>query len=201
MTRQHHERTTVTTTLACALLVALAGATSACGTNAGKSPPPPPPCDQACTDTIALDAFRDTLKLAFNKTFQGQPVGQHDLSGPCPLGGAVRVFGTATSNALQGATEVDLTYVLDHCGVPQKATDPKQTYSMTLTGTVTEKGTIAVQPSSTTSLVFASDAMTFGGTVYDPPIDYAADACPLALGQNGNQLSGTMCARAVGLTL
>ena len=195
MTRPRQKRSNVHALLA---LVLTAGA---CGTNAGKSAPAPPPCDQTCTDLVALHAFRDTLKLAFNKTFQGQPVGQHDLSGPCPLGGTVRVFGTATSNALQGATEVDLTYVLDHCGVPQKDTDPKQTYSMTLTGTVTEKGTIAVQPSSTTSLVFSSDSMSFTGTVYDPPIDYAGDACKLALGQNGNQLSGTMCTRAVGLTL
>ncbi len=184
-----------------ALVVATALAFGACGTNAGKSPPPPPPCDQACTDGIALRSFRATIKLAYNKTLQGLPVGQHDVTVPCPLGGAARVFGTATSNAVQGSTEVDLTYVLDHCGVPQKDTDPKQTYAMTLTGTVTEKGTIAVQPSSTTSLDLASDAMTFSGTVYDPPMSYAENACPIVLAQNGSQLSGKMCTRAVGLTL
>jgi len=188
-----------------ALVVALAFgaalAAAACGTNGGNSPPPPPPCDQTCSDAIALRSFRETLKLAYNKTLQGLPVGQHDITVPCPLGGTARVFGTATSNALQGATEVDLTYVLDHCGVPQKDTDPKQTYSMTLTGTATEKGTIAIQPSATTSLDIGSDAMTLTGTVYDPPMDYAATSCPLALAQNGNQLSGTMCSRAVGLTL
>jgi hypothetical protein len=172
----------------------------ACGTNGGNSPAPPP-CDQTCTDEIALRSFRETLKLAFNKTLQGLPVGQHDVTVPCPLGGTARVFGTATSNPVQGATLVDLTYVLDQCGVPQKDADPKQTYSMTLTGTATEKGTIAIQPSSTTSLDIGSDAMTLNGTVYDPPMNYAATSCPLALGQNGNQLSGTMCSRAVGLTL
>jgi hypothetical protein len=182
-------------------LLALALGCGACGTNGGNSPPAPPPCDQTCSDAIALRSFRETIKLAYNQTLQGLPVGQHDVTAPCPLGGTARVFGTATSNPIQGATDVDLTYVLDHCGVPQKDTDPTQTYSMTLTGTATEKGTIAVQPSSTTSLDVGSDSMTFTGTVYDPPMDYAANACPLALAQNGSQLSGTMCSRAVGLTL
>ena len=198
MTRTHRRRApglaAIFGACACALVLA-------CGTNGGKSPPPPPPCDQTCTDTIALRAFRETLKLAYNKTLQGKPVGPHDETVPCPLGGTAHVFGTATSNAVQGSTEVELTYVLDHCGVPQKDTDPEQTYSMTLTGTVTEKGTIAIQPSSTTSLDIGCSAMTLSGTVYDPPMDYSADACALALGQNGNQLSGTMCARAVGVTL
>lgn len=184
------------TSLSFALLVLVA-----CGGTTGKTPPPPPPCDQTCTDSIALRSFRETLKLAFNQTLQGQPVGAHDVTAPCPLGGTVRVTGTATSNAVQGATMVDLTYVLDHCGVPQKDTDPKHTYAMTFDGTVTEKGTIAVQPSATTSLVLGSDSMGLTGTVYDPPIDYAQPACKMALGQNGSQISGTMCDRAVGLTL
>ena len=85
--------------------------------------------------------------------------------------------------------------------MPQKDDDPKQTYTMTLTGTATEKGTIAVQPSSTTSLDIASASMTFKGTVYDPPMDYGADACVLVLSQNGSQLSGTMCARTAGVAL
>jgi hypothetical protein len=176
-------------------------AAQACGTNAGNSPPPPPPCDQTCRDDIALRAFRESLKLAFNHTFQGEPVGDHDKTVPCPLGGTVRVFGNATSNALQGSTEVVVTYVFDKCGVPQKDDDPKQTYSITLSGTATENGTIAIQPSSTTALGILSQSMTLTGTVYDPPIDYSETACNLALGQNGNQLSGTMCTRTVGLTL
>ena len=152
-------------------------------------------------DATALRGFRETIKLAFNVTLQGKPVGAQDKSVPCPLGGSARVFGTATSNAVQGATEVDLTYVLDHCAYAQKDTDPKSNYHMTLTGTVTEKGTLAVQPTSTTALGFKSDAMTFSGTVYDPPVGYEEAACALALGQSGNQLSGTLCGREAGLTL
>jgi hypothetical protein len=173
----------------------------ACGTSAGNKPPPPPPCDQKCADQIAVRGYREMLKLMYNVTLQGKPVGQHDETRPCPLGGTARVFGNATSNAVQGATEVHLTYVLDHCAYERQDTDPTQNYSLTLTGTTTEDGTIAIQPSSTTSLTLKSDGMTFAGKVHDPPVDYNETQCALDLGQNGNQLSGKICTRDSGLLL
>jgi hypothetical protein len=179
------------------LLVSLALASSAavvgCGT-AATAPPKPPPCDEACKDGVAIKALRETTKLAFNLTLQGKPVGTHDLTTPCPLGGGVRVFGTATSNAVQGATEVRLTYVLADCGYLFKDDDAKDNYSMRLSGTMTQEGILAVQPSATSALVMKSDMMKLSGTVYDPPLDYAAE-CPVELGQNGNKLTGTICGR------
>ncbi len=160
-----------------------------------------PPCDQACKDADALRSIREAMKLAFNLTLQGKPVGHHDESAKCPQGGNVRVFGDATSNAVQGATEVKLTYVLDACAYLQKDTEPSQNYSVILTGTVEERGTLAVQPSATNAIEITSDAMSITGTVHDPPLDYKESACALKVGQNGNQLSGTMCTRTVGLTL
>jgi hypothetical protein len=191
----------MTAALSLFLSISAALACASCGSNVGAKPPPPPPCDQACMDATALRAMREGMKLVFNVTLQGKPVGAQDATVPCPLGGTAHVFGQATSNAVQGATNVALTYVLDHCGYSQTDTDPKQTYSMTLTGTITEDGTLAVQPSASTALEMKSDAMTFSGTVYDPPITYDQSACPLVLGQNGNQLSGTICGRTGGLTL
>ncbi len=172
-----------------------------CGGTAGKSPPPPPPCDQACQDTTALRAFRETVKLVFNLTLQGKPVGNQDATTPCPMGGTAHITGTASSNALQGTTEVRLTYVLDHCGYTRKDTDPKQTYAMTFTGTVSEQGTLAVQPNSTTAIELSSDSVTFSGTVYDAPIDYEEMSCAVQLGQSGGALSGKMCGRDVGVSL
>jgi hypothetical protein len=181
------------------LLVVVVLTALACGN--GKSAPSPPPCDQACEDGSAVAALRETIKLAFNITLQGMEVGPQDATAKCPLGGTVHVFGTATSNAVQGATEVMLTYELDHCAYQSSDSDPKLVFSMTTTGTVTESGTIAVQPSATTALTITSDSITLSGTVYDPPIPYEADACALDLGQNGNDLSGTLCGRTAGLTL
>jgi hypothetical protein len=166
---------------------------SACGTVAAD-PPPPAVCDEECKDEIALRALRETMKLAFNLTFQGKPVGTYDLSTPCPLGGRAQVTGTATSNAIQGATEVKLTYVLQACGYLFKDDEPKENYSMVLAGTVTQEGIIAVQPSATSALVMKSDAVVFAGTVHDPPFEYKA-ACPVELGQNGNILTGKICGR------
>ena len=185
-----------------ALLVVLAvGIAGPLACSPSGSTPPAPACDQSCKDATALRSMREAMKLAYNVLLQGKPVGAQDGSSPCPLGGTAHVFGQATSNPIQGATNVDLTYVFDRCGYAVKDSDPTQTYSMTLTGTVTEKGTIAVQPSSTTALDIKSDAMTLSGTVSDPPLDFQETACPVVLGQSGNKLSGTICGRTAGLTL
>lgn len=156
--------------------------------------PPPPPCDAVCQDKVAIRALRETMKLAYNLTLQGKPVGPQDGTTPCPLGGTARVFGTATSNAVQGATEVDLTYELAACKYLFQDDDAEDNYSMTLTGTITQRGILAVQPSATSAVLMKTEAMTFAGTVYAPPVPYEA-TCPLDLGQNGNVLSGLICGR------
>jgi hypothetical protein len=166
---------------------------TACASSTAPAPEVPP-CDDQCKDGIAVKALRETMKLAFNLTLQGKPVGTHDLTTPCPLGGTARVFGTASSNAFQGSTEVRLTYVLTDCAYLFKDDDAKNNYSMKTAGTITQEGIIAVQPSSTSALVMKSAAMKLDGTVYDPPAPYVAD-CPIELGQNGNTLTGKICGR------
>lgn len=165
------------------------------------SSPSSPPCDQACMDDVAITAFRDMIKLAFNLTLQGKPVGAQDATTACPLGGKVRVFGKATSNADQGTTDVMLTYVFTQCAYSQIDTDPTQTYSITVTGTAAEEGILSAQPSSTTAVAIRSKSMTFVGTVYAPALDYQAKDCAITLGQSGNELAGTLCGRMVGASL
>jgi hypothetical protein len=156
--------------------------------------PKAPPCDQKCQDGVAIKAIRETMKLAFNLTLQGKPVGAHDETRPCPFGGSVRVYGTATSNAIQGATEVDLTYELDGCGYLFRDDDPDDNYTAKLSATITQRGILAVQPTATSAVIMGSAAVRYEGTVYDPPIDYNVD-CPLELAQNGNTITGRICGR------
>ena len=113
----------------------------------------------------------------------------------------MRVVGTATSNADQGTTEVSLTYTLADCAYSQVDSDPTATYSMTVSGTATEMGTLSAQPSSTTALTIDSKSMTLKGTVYAPPLSYDAEGCAIMLGQSGNELAGTLCGRSVGTSL
>lgn len=167
----------------------------------GPAPAAPPPCDDECKDEIGLRAVRETLKLVFNLTLQGKPVGTYDVSTPCPRGGSARIFGTATSNAVQGATEVKLTYEIQSCAYVQKDDDAKENYTVAISGTVTQEGTIAVQPSSTTALLMKSDSISIAGSVYDPPGPYEAKECPLDIFQNGNRVGGTLCGREVGFEL
>lgn len=175
------------------LSAAAIASTFACGSD-GPTRPPPPPCELECKDGVAIKGLRETLKLAYNLTLQGKPVGTHDLSTPCPFGGAARIYGTATSNAVQGATEVKLTYELAECKYLFQDDDAEDNYSLTITGTVTQEGIIAVQPSATSAVIMKSENIKLSGTVYDPPLDYTAD-CPVELAQNGNKVTGKICGR------
>jgi hypothetical protein len=175
----------------------------ACG--AGAHPAAAPPCDQACQDGVALRGVRTLLKLAYNQTVQAKPVGAQDARSDClPLDGelgSVHVFGTATSVAEQGASFVTLSYDFEHCSYSAPP-DPtaEQNYSVTLSGLVTEQGTISAQPTSTTALQIQSASLSVVGTVYDPPLDYRATACELAVAQDGSAVAGTWCGRAAGFT-
>ncbi len=174
---------------------------SLAGCQSSSNAPAPAPCDDKCKDEIAVRAIRETMKLGFNLTLQGKPVGQHDVATPCPQGGRARIFGTVTSNSEQGATNVDLTYVLDACAYLERDDEADENYEMTVTGTITQKGVLAVHPTSTNAVIIGSDAITIQGTVNDPPLPYDVAACPLKLGQNGNTLSGTLCGRIVSVDL
>jgi hypothetical protein len=171
------------------------------GGGGGGSPDAAQACDQMCMDGTTLRSLRDAIKLVYNVSLQGKPVGSQDQTTPCPLGGSVHVFGQATSNGNLGITNVELTYVFTQCGYSETNSDPTQTFTMTLTGTVTEIGVIAVQPSSTTSLQFESSSMTLVGTVYYPPMPYSVNVCVVALGQIGSDLAGRICGRMAGTTL
>ena len=175
------------------------------GCGAGPRPAPAAACDQVCQDGAALRGVRSLMKLAYNGLVMGQKVGAQDAQTDCPplhgAPGTVHVFGEATANALQGDSFVSLSYDFENCSYaapPDPTAD--RNYDITMTGVVTERGTIAVQPSSTTALLIESDSLSLSGTVYDPPLDYAIVACTLAVNQNGTGVAGTLCARNAGFT-
>ena len=132
----------------CLMTALFALAASGCADEQAEASPP---CEETCQDETAVRALRETMKLVYNLTLQGNPVGPQDESTPCPLGGSAHVFGTATSNAQFGATEVALTYELVDCHYLSRDEQPGENYDMTVTGTVTQSGTLAVQPTATTA--------------------------------------------------
>jgi hypothetical protein len=184
--------------VAWALVAALAGL--GCSSLA-RDPAPAAPCDARCQDRVALRSLREAMKLIYNLGLQGKPVGEQDAMSPCPQGGSARVYGTATSNELQGATEVELTYAFTSCRYLQVDDTPEENYQVTVTGAIAQSGTLAVQPSATTALLLDSDSVSILGTVYDPALDYQAESCVLRAAQSGNELSGTLCGREVGVEL
>lgn len=161
----------------------------------------PRSCDDACRDRSAVRALRETLKLVYNLTLQGNAVGEQDERVSCPLGGSARVVGTAFSVPEQGATEVELQYQLVSCAYVQRDDDAEESYDTVIDGTVRQHGIIAVQPSATTALSMDADSLSISGTVYDPPVEYEERGCTVRLNQSGNQLGGDWCARRVALAL
>lgn len=181
--------------------LALASSVAGCSSDLGPAPPPPPPCELGCQDGIALRGMREGMKLVFNLTLQGKPVGAHDYTVPCPLGGLARIYGTATANAEQGATEVDLTYDINGCTLLERDDDVEENYELTVTGVVRQVGTLAVQPTSSTALSVTSDDLTVVGNVYEPPVPYEVRSCPVRLSQDGNRLAGYLCDRIAAVDL
>ena len=186
--------------LAARVLLALVALGSAACSD-GKPAEPAPPCDEDCRDRVALRALRETLKLVYNLTLQGKPVGAQDASTPCPLGGSARVVGMASSNPEQGANQLELEYTLEACAYLKRHVEPGENYAMGFEGVVRETGVLAVQPSATTALVFSSDALSMLGFVYDPPLEYSGDACAVTVAQSGRNVSGSFCGRPTGLEL
>jgi len=186
------------------------------GCGAGPRPAPAPACDQTCQDGVALRALRTAMKIAYNFEVSTKPVGAQDGTAPCvsfdgSRAGSVHVFGDARVNAVQGASIVSLTYDFKNClysAPPDPTAD--QNYSLTLTGQVTETGTISVQPTATTALIIQTvvdpstmqptNSLSVSGTVYDPALNYSFSNCALSVVQNGNAVSGALCGRSAGFT-
>lgn len=167
----------------------------------GEDETEPKTCDAECQDAVATRGLRDLVKLVYNLTLQGNVIGPQDETTRCPHGGSARVAGLATSVPEQGATEVELGYSFEQCAYQHKDDDADESYDVVVSGTVGEKGILAVQPTATTALLFASPGISIEGTVFDPPVPYAETECAFELAQNGNDLSGTWCERKVGFEL
>lgn len=182
-------------------VVSLVVAPSGCGGSESEADAGPPPCDLACRDRTAMRAIRETMKLAYNRTLQGKPVGAHDVAYSCAGSGYAYIYGTATSNAEQGTTEVDLTYEFHQCINENIDDDADETYLVILDGKVTQKGVLAVLPSTPSAVVMRSDGLTVAGQLYNPRVPYFADACRIQMDQNGNHLTARICGRGLGLDL
>ena len=185
--------------LSCSLLLSAASLLHA-GCNEIDPPPPAPVCEQSCKDGTAMRATREMMKLLYNLTIQGKPVGPQDHTLPCPFGGSARVFGTVGSNATLGTTEVDLTYEFDACGYLQKDDEAPENYDLKLSGVFSQKGTFAAVSGATTAVIIKSPDVTFAGTVHDPELPYNETGCVLEMTQNGNSVSGTICGRKAGFS-
>jgi hypothetical protein len=162
----------------------------------GSSTPPAPPatCDTACADGIVLYALRRTMVFVYNEALTAQPAGAQDGGGEC-LTGTAAVGGIAVPDGGVGSVGVSLSYDLAACQMLRKNTTPGHNYDLTFAGTIAEQGTIAVLNTSTMTLAIKSDALSFFGTVYDPPVYYEGSSCAVDVTQNGNDAFGTICGR------
>jgi hypothetical protein len=185
----------ISRTLSCLLLPLLL---LACGNEAEAEPKT---CDATCQDQVAARSLREVLKLVYNLTLQGNVIGPQDETTRCPHGGSAHVVGVANSVAEQGANELELGYELTECAYQHRDDDADESYDVVLSGPVGEAGILAVQPTATTALIFASDGISIEGELFDPPLPYAESDCAFRLAQDGNHFSGSWCGRKIGFDL
>jgi hypothetical protein len=180
--------------------VFLAGAMALVGCGSSTpAPAPPETCDTACADGIVLYALRQTMMLIYNEALTGQDAGDQGGGGEC-LTGAAAVGGTAVPDGGVGSIGVNLSYAFAVCQLLRKNTTPGHNYNLTFTGTVSEEGANAVLSTATMMLAIKSDALSFSGTVYDPPTPYEGSNCVVDVTQNGNDVVGTICGRKAGFS-
>jgi hypothetical protein len=163
------------------------------------APAPPVTCDTTCADGIVLYALRQTMMLVYNEALTGNEAGVQDGGGECLTGAAV-VGGTAVPDGGVGSIGVSLSYDFSVCQLLRKETTPGHDYDLTFAGTVSEDGANAVLSTATMTLAIKSDALSFSGTVYDPPIQYEGSSCVVDVTQNGNDVVGTICGRKAGFS-
>jgi hypothetical protein len=182
-----------------AFLVSSAAVTLGCAS--GNAPAAPPACDQPCRDSVALRALRVGMRFAYNFAIQSKPVGMQDEMVPCIPSGNVHIVGDGQSNAMLGTSTLHLTYTFTNCVNPApQNTTPERNYKLTMNGTVSETGTLAMG-GPTTALKLHGTGMGFSGTVYDPPVDYVEMDCVVDASQDGNTMTGEVCGRmAIGFS-
>jgi hypothetical protein len=163
------------------------------------APAPPATCDTACADGIALYALRQTMRLIYNEALTAQDAGARDGGGEC-LTGTAAVGGTAVPDGGFGSVGVSLSYEFAACQLLRKETTPGHDYDLTFAGTVSQEGAIDVLGASTMTLAIKSDALSFSGTVYDPPVQHEGSSCVVDVTQNGNDVVGTICGRPAGFS-
>jgi hypothetical protein len=114
-----------------------------------------------------------------------------------PEGGKVHITGTAVTEPATGTNVLSLTYDFQECHVLKALSGHDDTYELTWTGAVLEKGKISNISGSTTALTFTTDSLQYEGTVSDTTTPVSA-TCPLSLTQDGSTVSGKLCGRITG---
>jgi len=156
-------------------------------------------CDQSCMDDQVGYAVDSALIVLYNEFLATHAAGSIRVSGACPVGGTVSITGTDSVAQVSGGSVVtfDLTFDMTQCGVTG------QSYTISLTGSVTQQGTFPTTgtPGSnhwveSAKQLVLSAVLEFGGNV--------AETCDVSLtntwdhNQNATGwLNGTLCGRAV----
>jgi hypothetical protein len=171
------------------------------GCSSSASDELPPTCSLHCEAATAVRAVRETMKLVFNLSLQGNPVGEQDETVACPDGGSAHLTGQASADSERGTTKVGLAYDFQDCRYEQLSSHPSSSYALSITGRVQQSGVLAGPAQTTTALVLESEILTLQGTLYDPPLEYHAEECVLSVIQEGDRVSGTLCDLVVSVDL
>lgn len=145
-------------------------------------------CTGACVDLqvgIALVSLCNTL---YNTNLAGKPVGRHDVSASCPLGGQAHMTGNVGKSSSDAITTVNLTYAMTGCRVRSNSID------VAFDGTVTLAGSF--DATSYQSENASSKALSYSGSFAGAAV--AGTACDAHVNDDTTaspRYSGSLCGR------
>ncbi len=135
-----------------------------------------------------MDAVKDIYNqnVAFQSSIVNKTVN-------CPVGGTVKITGTATSNS--GSTTVNLKYEMAGCKVMSVSSDKSLQTSLTMNGTINEKG---FWNSTSKSLSYSAAPLSYAGTLTRTNCGTVTinETCEVNISKTDSGTTGYLCGSA-----
>ena len=150
---------------------------------------------QFVRDQVTTEGILAAADALFEEHIAGRPLGSHDLTVTCPLGGSVRITGTTASDRIL------LTYDLSDCRLEPSSVDASSSVDITLTGELTQDVVPGATASEGTATLTATNLSMRGSATYGSEEGDIDEQCDVAMSLLASEASlagvGELCGRPV----
>lgn len=161
------------------------------------------------TVTLDDDSFYEQIGAAivacavaiYNQNLAGKPAGTHQITTSGPLGGMVTITGTTSIDQTHDITAVDLSYDLDEvgCSTVFSSADTEWALTLTLTGTLTHKGSFGGISGDYSDETYAGTALhIMASSAYNDDIVRTTDETgDVTIHRQNDHISGVVLGHAI----